>query len=751
MEVEDSIMKKSFILITAVFSFLACTQTQVIDIQENCLTLIARSEFRADTRTVVEAGTHVYWEPGDEIAVFMGEKSAKFATELTASSGTAEFKGSFGTTDMTGNLWAVYPYSPEAVFDGETITTVLPSEQVAREGSFGKDMNLSIAHSSSSTLVFYNVGGGVRFTLSQDGITEVVFEGLNGETLAGKVKVGFQEGIPVIQEVLDGKSSIKITAPEGKAFKKDAWYYIVAIPGVLENGFTFHFRKSGDPNLVMPTSAYPKPVTIKRGVYSILTYVDKGMNHTVSGETILFQDPIVKSIVVKYFDTDKDGELSHHEAAVVLSFLVDQADTRADDGLVSIFAGTGIGSFDEMVYFTGLTRIDDGAFAGCSELTTITIPENVGSIGDNAFSGCTSLQAITMTSETPPVIGSNAFGDTGDCPIVVPADCLEQYSAEWGEYGDRIRASLYAVPEVVDLGLPSGLKWASFNLGATKAEIPGDFFAWGEIEPYYVSQDPLIWKTGKENGYSWPSYKWCKGTYYSITKYCTDPSRGYQGFTDGELFLSLEDDAAHMNLGGKWRMPTDAEWSELRENCTWIWSLVGGQYGYLVKGPNGNSLFLPFAGYRFSTRLEAPGAYGFYWSSSLLAEDPTLAWFAIYSCEVVSKEYCNRSDGLQIRPVYGDVAPAIHIESISLDKSEIEFRVGESATLRVDFCPSNATDTRLVWSSSDESVATVASAGLATGTWAVTGKSVGTAIITATSVDGGKTDVCSVTVKDASS
>lgn len=86
-------------------------------------------------------------------------------------------------------------------------------------------MNLSVAHSTTSTLQFYNVGGGVRFTLSQDGITEVVFKGLNGEILAGKVKVGFQDGVPTILDVTEGKTSVTLTPPEGETFKKDAWYY----------------------------------------------------------------------------------------------------------------------------------------------------------------------------------------------------------------------------------------------------------------------------------------------------------------------------------------------------------------------------------------------------------------------------------------------------------------------------------------------------------------------------------------------
>ena len=133
-------MKKSLIFgLIATIGLIGCTRNQEIEIPEATLSLFARTESPADTKTVVESGTHVFWEPGDEIAVFMGEKSAKFTTDITAASGAATFKGTFGDQGWPEepDIWAVYPFSEEATFDGETITTTLPSEQIAREGSFG--------------------------------------------------------------------------------------------------------------------------------------------------------------------------------------------------------------------------------------------------------------------------------------------------------------------------------------------------------------------------------------------------------------------------------------------------------------------------------------------------------------------------------------------------------------------------------------------------------------------------------------
>ncbi len=279
-KMEERIMKKNvFMGLVVVLGLIGCTRNQEIDIQENGLTLVARTESPAESRTVVESGVHVYWEPGDEIAVFMGEKSANFTTDITAASGTATFKGTFGDTTWPEepDLWAVYPYSEEATFDGETITTVLPSEQVAREGSFGKDMNLSIAHSTSASLQFYNVGGGIRFSVTEEGIKKVMFEGLSGEIISGKVKIGLDEnGKPVVQEVTGGSQFITLLPPAGKeTFEPGAWYYIVAIPGSLEGGYKLRFYKDSD----YARKVSEKKVEIKRSTFGNIEKADEGIEY----------------------------------------------------------------------------------------------------------------------------------------------------------------------------------------------------------------------------------------------------------------------------------------------------------------------------------------------------------------------------------------------------------------------------------------------------------------------------------------
>ena len=157
--------------------------------------------------------------------------------------------------------------------------------------------------------------------------------------------------------------------------------------------------------------------------------------------------------------------------------------------------------------------------------------------------------------------------------------------------------------EWVDLGLPSGTKWATCNVGATKPEEYGNYYAWGETEP--------------KTTYDWSTYKWCNGDYDTQTKYCTDSS---YGTVDNKTVLELADDAARANWGGAWRMPTDAEWTELRENCEWTWTSdyngTGVAGRIVTSNINGNSIFLPAAGSRNDENLGDAGYYGSYWSSS---------------------------------------------------------------------------------------------------------------------------------------
>lgn len=190
--------------------------------------------------------------------------------------------------------------------------------------------------------------------------------------------------------------------------------------------------------------------------------------------------------------------------------------------------------------------------------------------------------------------------------------------------------------EYVDLGLPSGIMWATCNVGASSPEEYGDYYAWGETET--------------KSTYDLSTYKWCNGSRTTMTKYCTSSS---YGTVDNKTTLDPEDDVAHVKWGGDWRMPTMEELNELRDtnNCTWTWTAQGGKNGYLVTSKkNGNSIFLPAAGFRYDSSLNGAGFWGNFWSSSLGTDTSGNACgLGFHSNDVYSNG--GRYDGSSVRPV----------------------------------------------------------------------------------------------------
>ena len=147
----------------------------------------------------------------------------------------------------------------------------------------------------------------------------------------------------------------------------------------------------------------------------------------------------------------------------------------------------------------------------------------------------------------------------------------------------------------VDLGLPSGTLWATYNVGASKPEEYGNYYAWGETEP-------------KEH-YTLENYKWYNGSSVSdFTKY---------NYRDKNITLFPEDDAASVNWGATWRLPTIEECKELANNCTATVETIGGVIGTKFTAKNGNSIFFPAAGYNYNDTLHLNADRGCYWSSQI--------------------------------------------------------------------------------------------------------------------------------------
>ena len=258
----------------------------------------------------------------------------------------------------------------------------------------------------------------------------------------------------------------------------------------------------------------------------------------------------------------------------------------------------------------------------------------------------------------------------------------------------------------VDLGLPSGTLWAPCNVGATKPWEYGGYYAWGE--------------TKEKNVYDWSIYKWCNGSKTTLTKYCTDSN---YGTVDGKTVLAPEDDVANMKWDG-WRMPTREELDELLNECTYEWTTLNGVNGRKLTGPNGNSIFLPAAGYYWDDNLHNAGNSGYYWSST---QDPSASYGAFRLLFRSGDEYwistIDRFYGLTVRPVVC-ASLAVSIET---------FCLGVGGTSTVDITSGNGSY------SVESSDAGVAAASLSGTTITVTGVGEGTAIITVKDTKTGQT------------
>ena len=344
-------MKTRFIFIAAIaLSASACADT--VENTEPCelqqVTIHASLEGAMETKTsVLDGGTQVFWEPSEFINVFFNGYESRFQSQNTSLAVTANFIGSLsnpegsneGATDHP--IWGLYPYRSDATADDTSVTTTLPATQTGRAGSFAKDTHITLACSDDYNFTFYNATGGVRFSLTHEGVKSVTLEGNNGEALAGRVRLAFESGVPAIKSIISGEQVVTLNAPVGETFQTGKWYYIETLPTTFSKGFKMTFIK-GNETANLESSA---STIINRGRYGSLADVDASLVFNNEGgdpsaENIVFADEKVKAKLVAAFDTNGDGELSYAEAAAVTSL-------KGVFGSIKTYK-----SFDEFQYFT---------------------------------------------------------------------------------------------------------------------------------------------------------------------------------------------------------------------------------------------------------------------------------------------------------------------------------------------------------------------------------------------------------------
>lgn len=401
-------MNKHVILLSAAVVLLfSCTREsdQVIQPGET-ITFTAAWAGSDETRTILQSdGTSVWWESGAQINVFFSDKaSGRFTSTNTQSQAIVDFQGSLPivvgsveTENPAHAYWAVYPYNAANTCDGESVTLTVPSTQTAVEGTFANKMFPSIATSTSFHLAFYNICGGVRFSVANEGISSITFKANNDESLVGTVQVGF-DGVPVIQNVIEGNSEAVVIAPTG-GFVPGRFYFAALLPQTLSKGVSLTFKKEDGK---VASTSLDNSITINRSRFGKmeekdinLEFKEDGSGHEPS-DIIVFADEKVKTRLVARFDSNGDGELSYEEAASVTSI----------EGVLTIKTIT---SFDEFQFFTGVTSIPDAYFREWTHLTSIVLPPNLTSIGEYAFYNCESLISIDNIPKSVSFIGKYAF------------------------------------------------------------------------------------------------------------------------------------------------------------------------------------------------------------------------------------------------------------------------------------------------------------------------------------------------------
>ena len=409
--------------------------------------IMAEAESEMETRTSISVdgtgkGT-IYWNPSDKIDVFFGTKRVQYTSQNSYNATTATFKTSDSVSEAdlsSTDIWGLYPSNLSSSRNGSSITTTLPSTQYGVANTFDRALFPTVAHSSTTSLQFYNVCGGIKFTLAYDNIKKITLRGNNNENLAGTVSISFSDGVPQVT-VVSGYKELTMTPKAGGTFQKGADYYFVLLPGTLKAGFKMTFTATdGTTGTLNYTD---KAVTIKRSVFGRKGNMDLYAAFTDGRQpnNMIYYTSVDGQIVIPRFPDRFGG------ASIVSNEYV---------------AGRGIISFDRDVKTIGeqafyyycstlktikipnsVTSIGDHAFDLCICLTHIELPASVRSIGLDAFYACSRLTSMTIYASSPPSLATSSglgLGSSVDCLIYVPAESVEAYKSAWPYYAGRIRA-----------------------------------------------------------------------------------------------------------------------------------------------------------------------------------------------------------------------------------------------------------------------------------------------------------------------
>ena len=396
---------------------------------ESTITIEATIADDISVKTNRKSDGKVYWHPGDQLNVFLGDDSGVFSAINEEDTRKTSFTGSITTSNEGGNevnhIWGLYPFDEHAYFDGTYVHTSLSAIQKGEAETFAEKSYITLAKNDSFALSFYNVLAGIRFTLQQEGITSICFSGNNEEVLTGDLSLCFgEDSRPIVSDVTNGGRTITLL-PMADTFSVGEYYYILFVPTVFENGFTMSFNRPGEEAILN----YNKRANFRRNTFGTLREADKGLSfetqqsneiwYTSSDNEVLI--PIVEARNWEYYDYGNDefdytscgiisNTYSNGKGKIVYDSdvkyvrkryygLVDQQKNRLTsisfpESVLSIgyMSMEGCENLTEVLLPSSLNEIEAEAFVGCSKLSSISIPQSVTSIGNDVFMNCSSLK-----------------------------------------------------------------------------------------------------------------------------------------------------------------------------------------------------------------------------------------------------------------------------------------------------------------------------------------------------------------------
>lgn len=686
------------------------------------ITIEASQEgYTSESRTIRQEDGSVFWNPSDEISLFFmsGENGGnKFTSQNTEVAEIAEFSGTIngitgGGEGLSGDayFWAVYPYSKENSCESNSVITALPDTQQGIEESFADDLFITVARSTGVKMGFKNLCGGLKFCVSQSGIRAVSFRGNKEEVLAGKVRASFNaSNVPVVTEVLDGKTEVTLVAPNGGEFEVGKFYYAVLLPATLSEGFTMTFYKSDE---TCGVYTHTKSVSFKRSIFGTVRNLDQGLtfhkseagenNVAVSNSESGFYLGVIGFNVDMY--PYQIRKLTEESVTGFHSFI---------DGL-SMLHGT-------LLYYTADNSID--------ALQAGTYPDNLYDVA-----------IVTFTDGLDRISLDRCEMDKG---VVYLTN---------GDYLDAIHTRLN--DEKV-----SGKDISAYTIGVRGADVTDD--------TYTTFQNNLKkLATSSENVFEVSNMTEVNEKFIEIanqlgeTKYIQNLKLTAAGPSHGARCRFTFDNVSSYSASKQYIEGTFNRLNKQLENVTYV-GLTSTSGSTVVGTRNAQGFYeYFFEGIQSDDGELVSSDYVKHWytEDDVWQKDSEFVFdpndFSVEkikrSAAILLNLDCSSSLGsdfskLQtaaksfVSQLYTNSIDPNEVASISLDKSSASMLTGETITLTATVLPTTALDPRVEWSSTNTAVATVSQEGV------VTAVGPGSATIIAKTLDGGLTATCKISV-----